>query len=138
MSRRLRQPIALVQRADLRSSVCSQPRFDQPAFLDREAMADQHLAQDVIGTVDLEADGVEPGLAGVASPRSMTWATHSGVASGMTIGSSEIRLPQSVAITAASGRPTSSNQKSCGRSSVERGVRHHHCRSAASYNPAVG
>ena len=31
-------------------------------------MADQHLAQDVIGTVDLEADGVEPGLAGVSEP----------------------------------------------------------------------
>ena len=54
------QPIALVQRADRRSSVCGQPRLDQPVFLDREAMADQHLAQDVIGTVDLEADGFDP------------------------------------------------------------------------------
>ena len=57
-----------MQRADLRSSVCGQPRLDQPVFLDREAVADQHLAQDVIGTVDLEADGFEPGLAGVSEP----------------------------------------------------------------------
>ena len=62
------QPIVLVQRADLWSSVCSQPRFDQPVFLDREAMADQHLTQDVVGTVDLEADGFEPGLTGVSKP----------------------------------------------------------------------
>ena len=54
------QPIVLVQRADRWSSVCGQPRLDQPVLLDREAMADQHLTQDVIGTVDLEADGFEP------------------------------------------------------------------------------
>ena len=68
MSRRAGQPIALVQRADRWSSVCGQPRLDQPVFLDREAMADQHLTQDVIGTVDLEADGFEPGLTGVREP----------------------------------------------------------------------
>jgi hypothetical protein len=49
-----------VQRADRWSSVCSQPRLDQPVFFDREAMADQHLTQDIISTVDLEADGFEP------------------------------------------------------------------------------
>ena len=54
------QPIAVVQRADLWSSVCGQPRLDQPVFLDREAMADQHLTHDVIGTVDLEADRFDP------------------------------------------------------------------------------
>ena len=62
------QPIVLVQRADLRSSVCSQPRLDQPLFLEREAMAEQHLTQNVIGTVDLELDGFEPGLTGVSKP----------------------------------------------------------------------
>ena len=31
-------------------------------------MADQHVAQHIIGTVDLEADGVEPGFAGVRKP----------------------------------------------------------------------
>jgi hypothetical protein len=31
-------------------------------------MADQHLTQDVIGTVDLEADRFKPGLTGVSEP----------------------------------------------------------------------
>ena len=31
-------------------------------------MADQHVTYDVIGTVDLEADGIEPGLLGVSKP----------------------------------------------------------------------
>ena len=31
-------------------------------------MADQHLTQHVVGTVDLEFDGSEPGLTGVGKP----------------------------------------------------------------------
>ncbi len=57
-----------MQWADLRPSVCSQPRLDHPVFLDREAVAGQHLPHHVIGTVDLELDGFEPGLAGVGEP----------------------------------------------------------------------
>ena len=62
------QPIVVVQRTDLWSSVCSQPRLDQPVFLDREAMAEQHLTHNVIGTVDLEFDGFKPGLTGMGKP----------------------------------------------------------------------
>ena len=71
------QPIVLVQQADLSSSVCSQPRLDhghayrrdiRPVFLDREAVADQHLTHNVIGTVDFEVDSSKPGLTGVSKP----------------------------------------------------------------------
>ena len=62
------QPIILVQQADLWPSVCSQPRLDHPVFLDREAMAEQHLTHYVIGTVDLEFDGSKPALTGVSKP----------------------------------------------------------------------
>lgn len=51
------QPVALVEGADRWSSVCGQPRFDEPVVLGSEAMADQHRVQDVVGSVNLQADG---------------------------------------------------------------------------------
>ena len=55
-----RQPIAVVQRADRWSSVRSQPGLDQALVLDREIVADQHVTQDDISTVDLEAEASNP------------------------------------------------------------------------------
>ncbi len=60
------QPIVLVQCADLRPSVCGQPRLHHPGFLDCEAMADQHVTLNVIGAVDLDVDGFEAGLTSVS------------------------------------------------------------------------
>ena len=56
------QPIVVLQRADPWPSVCSEPRLDrdQTFFLDGEAMAGQHLTHHVIGTVELELDGLNP------------------------------------------------------------------------------
>ena len=62
------QLIVVMQWADRWPGVCSQPTLDQPVFLDGEAMAEQHLTQNVIGTVDLEFDGFKPGRTGVSKP----------------------------------------------------------------------
>ena len=63
-----RQPIALGQRADRRSSVGGQPRLDDSVVGDRETMTDQHLTEDVVRAVDLEGDGVDPGVPCVSEP----------------------------------------------------------------------
>ena len=62
------QLIPRTQRTDLWSGAGLNPRFDQPVFLNGKAMCEEDLVDDVIGTVDFEADGVDAVLTSVRQP----------------------------------------------------------------------
>lgn len=133
-----RQPVAGGQRADRRARVGGQPRLDQPALRDDEAMANQDAAQHVVGRIDLESDGTEPVLGGVGQPP----LHHPGDQLGRRTGH-EHRVEGDPLAEGGEDRgrlraPRSSNQNNCGTPSVARSRLQHHCRSAASNNPAVG